>query len=132
MFIVVTEHNSLLSKIYFKKWCEFTSEQLKIVRFHLNPEALRINIELWSLYTLGSSNMEKVNAGLKSRLEIVGVIRLSFGEDWTWDFGLGFFFTTAGSLEARQIFLCIPKFFFFGICWVLLVSSAAVTEPLEF
>lgn len=132
MFIVVTEHNSLLSKIYFKKWCEFTSEQLKIVRFHLNPEALRINIELWSLYTLGSSNMEKVNAGLKSRLEIVGVIRLSFGEDWTGDFGLGFFFTTAGSLEARQIFLCIPKFFFFGICWVLLVSSAAVTEPLEF
>lgn len=60
--------------------------------------------------------MEKVNAGVKSRLEIVGVIRLSFGDDLTSDFRLGFFFTTEGNLEGREIFLCIPKFFFFGIC----------------
>lgn len=60
--------------------------------------------------------MEKVNVGVKLRLEIVGVIRLSFGEDWILDFRFGFFFIIEGNLEVREIFFCILKFFFFGIC----------------
>lgn len=60
--------------------------------------------------------MEKVNVGVKLRLEIVGVIRLSFGDDWILDFRFGFFFIIEGNLGVREIFFCILKFFFFRIC----------------
>ena len=101
--------------------------------FHLNPDALFCNMVLWSLYASGSSNMEYVNAGVKSRLDILRAIRFTWGEDWTSDsrfiFFFSFFFLTSGNFGTRQFFHCIPKFFFFGYSWSFFeVATAFVSS----